>query len=293
MSAGAELSVILVNYNDRPHLGACLESVRTAAAGLAAEAILVDNRSEDGSLEYVRESFPWVRLIVNAENAGFARANNAGIRASSGRFLLFLNTDTVVPPDAFGGLLAGLKRRPEAGALGPALVRADSGFQVSFGKDVGFFAELRQKLILNPYYRIALRRSREARSVGWLSGACLLARRDAVEAAGLFDENFFIYFEDIDLCRRIRDLGLELVYDPTVKVVHFGGASTAPRRLKSRLHYRESQLYYYEKHGTGLSVFLLRSCLCLNLIGLRLFRSLTVEEREILRRLEQKISGHR
>ncbi len=293
MSGAAELSVILVNFNDRSHLGVCLDSIRAATAKLPAEVILVDNHSDDGSPEFVREGFPWVGLIVNGHNEGFAKANNAGIRASSGRHILFLNTDTVVPPDAVAALLAGLKRRPEAGAIGPALVRENSGFQVSFGGEIGFFAELRQKLFLNPYYRIVLRRSRRVRSVGWLSGACLLARRDAVEAAGLFDEGFFIYFEDIDLCRRIGDLGFELLYDPSVRVVHFGGATTAPRRLKSRLHYRESQLYYYEKHGAGLSVFLLKQYLRLSLTGMKLFRVRTAEERAFLDQLEDKISGRR
>jgi hypothetical protein len=293
MSRPCELSVILVNFNDLPHLGGCLESVKKATEGLTAEVILVDNHSADGSPAFVRESFPWVRLIVNDHNAGFAKANNIGFRASSGRFILFLNTDTIVPPESLAELLAAFKRRPEAGAVGPALVREDSSFQVSFGGHIGFFAELRQKIILNPYYKIALRHSRKVRSVGWLSGACLLARRDVVGAAGLFDETFFIYFEDIDLCRRMRDLGFELLYDPSVRVVHFGGATTAPRRLKSRLHYRESQLNYYEKQGSGLSLLLLKLYLRLSLTGMKLFRVLTAEERALLAQLEDKISGRR
>jgi len=293
VSGNIELSVILVNFNDRPHLSPCLESVQAAAQSLSAEVILVDNHSDDGSPELVRESFPWVKLIVNEQNAGFAKANNAGFRASSGRFVLFLNTDTILPAGSLAALLDELKRRPEAGGAGPALVRSDSSFQVSFGKDVGFFAELRQKFLLNPYYKIRLRYSRRVRSVGWLSGACLLARRDAVAAAGLFDENFFIYFEDIDLCRRIRDLGFELLYVPAVKVVHFGGATTAARKLRSRLLYRESQLSYYEKHGAGPSVFLLKAYLRLSLAGLKLFRVRTAEDREILGRLEARISGRR
>ena len=291
MSGAPELSVILVNFSDRSHLGACLDSVRAATAELSAEVILADNHSDDGSPEFVREAFPWVRLIVNGRNEGFAKANNAAIRASSGRHVLFLNTDTVVPPEAVVELLAGLERRPQAGAIGPALVRQNSSFQVSFGRDIGFFAELRQKLFLNPYYRIVLKRSRSVRSVGWLSGACLLARRDAVEAAGLFDEGFFIYFEDIDLCRRIGDLGLELIYDPSVRVVHFGGATTASLKLRSRLYYRESQLRYYEKHGQGLSLFLLKLYLRISLAGLRFSRAKTAEDRAVIDRLDAKISG--
>lgn len=293
MNTGAELSVILVNFNDRPHLAACLESVRAAGEGLPAEVILVDNHSEDGSPAFVRDAFPWVKLIVNDRNVGFAKANNAGFGASTGRFVLFLNTDTVVPPGSLAALLDELKRRPQAGAVGPALVREDSRFQVSFGGDIGFFGELRQKLLLNPYHALTLRYSRRVRSVGWLSGACLLAKRDAVGAAGLFDENFFIYFEDIDLCRRIRDLGLDLIFDPAVKVLHLGGATTARRKWRSRLHYRESQLYYYEKHGSGLSVSLLKTYLWLSLVGIRLFKVRSPEDRALLREVEARLSQNR
>lgn len=293
MSSGTVLSIILVSFNDRPHLAANLESIRAAADGLPLEVILVDNQSEDGSPALVRERFPWVRLIVNDHNAGFAAANNAGIQASSGRFLLFLNTDTLLPPGSLAALLAELDRRPQAGAVGPALVREDSSYQVSFGSGIGFFAEMRQKFFLNPYYRAVLRHSRKIRSVGWLSGACLLTRREAVGAAGLFDEGFFIYFEDIDLCRRIRSLGFELIYDPAVKVLHYGGATTARRKWRNRLHYRASQLHYYEKHASGPSIFLLKAYLRLSFLGLKLFRVRSAEDRALLAQVKAGISGRR
>jgi GT2 family glycosyltransferase len=293
VSGEPDLSIILVNFNDRPHLAACLASLQIATEELPAEVILVDNHSGDGSPEFVRESFSWVRLIRSDQNKGYAKANNIGIAASRGAFLLFLNTDTVVPPDAPAMLLAELKRRPRAGAIGPALVRQDSSYQVSFGKDPGFFAEFRQKFFLNPYYRLVLGQSRRPRRVGWLSGACLLARRDAVEAAGLFDENFFIYFEDIDLCRRLRDSGFDLIYYPAVKVLHFGAATTAARRWRSRLHYRRSQLYYYEKHGSRSSRRLLRILLRLDLIAMRLIRVRTPEDLALLEDLRAGLSGRR
>jgi N-acetylglucosaminyl-diphospho-decaprenol L-rhamnosyltransferase len=293
VTANPELSIILVSFDDRAHLGACLEALGEAARRRPAEVILVDNHSQDGSPEFVGASFPWVKIIFNDRNVGYAKANNIGIRASTGASLLFLNTDTVVPADAPAALLGELDRRPEAAAIGPALVRPDGSFQVSFGRDIGFFAELRQKLVLNPYYRATLRRSRRPQRVGWLSGACLLARRHAVEAAGLFDENFFLYFEDIDLCRRLRDLGFELIFDPRVRVLHVGGTTTAGRRWRSRLHYRRSQLYYYEKHGSALSVRLLRAALRLDLLGLRLFRVRSAADRALLDDLRGEVSGRR
>ncbi|MGB7296296.1 MAG: glycosyltransferase family 2 protein, partial [Candidatus Aminicenantales bacterium] len=223
---GPELSVVLVNYNDRVHLIPCLSSLQKAASGLNAEVILVDNHSGDGSPGLVKEAFPWVRLIENSENLGYPRANNIGFRRSRGEYCLFLNTDTVIPETGLSALLAEIRGCPEAGAIGPALIHENGRFQVSFGRKVGFFSEIRQKLILNPFYRIMLRSSRRAREVGWLSGACLLARREAIESAGLFDEDFFLYFEDIDLCRKIRDLGFKLIFFPSVRVTHIGGGAT-------------------------------------------------------------------
>jgi len=253
-----ELSVILVNYNDRAHLPDCLVSLDKALSGLNAEVILVDNRSDDGSAALVRESFSWVRLVENDRNVGYPRANNLGVRLSRGKFVLFLNTDTVVPAGAPAGLLAEIRSRPEAGAVGPALVREDGSFQVSFGKKMNFFSELRQKLVLNAYRRNALRRSRKPRAVGWLSGACLLARRSALDAINLFDEGFFLYFEDIDLCSRLAEKGFGLVLCPWIKVRHAGGAATSARPWRSRLEYRRSQLRYYGKHSSRLSLGLLR-----------------------------------
>lgn len=267
-TSAPELSVIIVNYNDRVHLPACLSSLEKALSSLSAEVILVDNQSEDGSPALVRSSFPWVRLIENERNVGYPRANNIGFRQSHGEYVLFLNTDTIMPADAPASLLAGIKARPQIAAVGPALVHEDGSFQVSFGNRVSFFSELCQKLFLNAYYRKALRRSRKPRAAGWLSGACLLAGRGAIEAAGLFDEAFFFYFEDIDLCRRISAQGLDLVFLPAVQVSHSGGATTSARPWQSRLEYRRSQIRFYKKHNSRLSLRLLRLYLKLTILTL-------------------------
>jgi GT2 family glycosyltransferase len=253
-----ELSIVLVNYNDRGHLAACLSSLQKALFGLSAEVILVDNHSDDGSPGLVRTAFPWVRLVENGENFGYPKANNIGFFQSSGEFCLFLNTDTVVPETGLAALLTAIRQRPKAGAIGPALVQESGRFQVSFGRKVDFVSEILQKLILNPFHRVALRLFRKAREVGWLSGACLLVRREALEAAGLFDEIFFLYFEDIDLCRRIRERGFSLIFFPAVRVAHVGGAATSARRWRSRLEYRRSQLRFYEKHSSRTSLRLLK-----------------------------------
>lgn len=290
-----ELSVVLVNYNDRVHLTSCLNSLQKAVSGLSAEVILVDNRSGDGSPGLVRTSFPWVRLVENKANLGYPKANNIGFRQSLGAFCLFLNTDTDMPETGLAALLSEIKRRPGAGAVGPALVHENGRFQVSFGRERSAFSELLQKVFLNPYYRRVLRISKRAREVGWLSGACLLTRREVVEAAGLFDESFFLYFEDIDLCRRIRELGFKTVYIPSIRVTHVGGAATSADRWRSRLEYRRSQLRYYEKHNSRASLCFLKFYLKWNIFILGFLKpgKGNGERRDYREGLRMLVSGKR
>ncbi|MDH7513562.1 MAG: glycosyltransferase family 2 protein [Clostridiales bacterium] len=278
-----ELSIVLVSYNDRVRLGRCLFSLEEEAKNLGAEVVVVDNNSADGSQELVRTSFSWAKLIENSENLGYAKGNNRGIQGSRGKFVLLLNPDTVVPSGALSTLLAELKARPEAGAIGPALVHEDQTFQVSFGRKVSFFSELVQKLARNPYYKARLKAGLPARETGWLSGACLLLRRTALEEAGVFDENFFLFFEDIDLCLRLRKKGFRLIFEPRIKVLHAGGASTSREKLASRLEYRRSQVYFYRKHNSRLSLFLLKIYLRLTFFLQRFFVLRTNEERTLLR----------
>lgn len=259
-----ELSVILVNYNDRVHLQECLSSLTDTVKDILFEVVLIDNQSSDGTVEWVREHAPRVRLIVNRENVGFARANNQGIRESRGEYILFLNTDTILAPHAVDLLLEELRSDRTIAAVGPALLCEEKVFQVSFGKEVSFFREIFQKIVANPYYRWRLKRGAEKRRVGWLSAACLLARRDILEEVGLFDESFFLYFEDIDLCVRIREKGYALEYLPQARVYHEGGASTEGLRLLSRYYYRKSQLYFYRKHNSKAAQVLLRFYLRIN-----------------------------
>ena len=252
-----DISAILVNYNDRRHLGPCLASL-WAELGEGGEIIVVDNASTDGSRAYLASEHPAVRMIANSDNRGFGAANNQGLAAATGSLALFLNTDTVVRPGAIRRLAETMAANADAAAVGPALVHSDGSFQVSFGKNVSFAGQLAQKLVLNPYYRRVLLRRIGARAVGWLSAACLLVRMDAARRIGGFDERFFVYFEDIDLCRRLAAAGGRLIFEPRAVVVHEGGATTAGRARYSRFEYRRSQLYFYSRHASGASRFLLR-----------------------------------
>lgn len=253
-----EVSVVIVNHNSRAHLVDCLVSLEREALRLGLEIIVVDNSSSDGSPELIRERFPRVCLIRNACNVGFSRANNQGIQEGRCPFILLLNPDSEVLPGALVRLMEEMRSHPQTGAVGPALVRGPGRYQVSFGNRVSFFPQMLQKSILNAFYRVRLESDRRRRRVGWLSGACLLCRRAAVLETGCFDESFFLYFEDIDLCLRMRNQGWDMVYLPQARVRHTGGASTGQERAGSRFYYRQSQLYFYQKHNSPVSQILLR-----------------------------------
>ena len=259
-----ELSVILVSFNDRIHLEKCLQSLKGFPPGVDLEIVLVDNNSSDGSPDLVKNKFPEVKLLCAGDNLGFAKANNLGISASAGEFVLFLNSDTIVTDQALAVLLDEMKGNPSLGAAGPALLSGQETYQVSFGKKVDFFSEFIQKGFFNFYYAKTLKSNQKVRDVGWLSAACLLVRRTALEEAGCFDENYFLYFEDIDLCYKIRQKGWILRLCPQAQIIHIGGTSTSAVKNSSRYHYRKSQIYFYRKHNSRLSQALLRVYLWMN-----------------------------
>jgi len=255
---GPRLSVILVYHNDRVNLTPCLEAVFSTAPNIPLEVILADNASTDGGPDEAAADFPSIRILRNPDNPGFGAANNRAVRQASGEFLLFLNTDTILQPEAVTRLLSALESDAEAAAAGPLLFPGEGKAQVSFGDRVDFFGQFFQKLFLNPFYKRALLRNPRPQRPGWLSAACLLCRRSAFEKAGGFDERFFLYFEDIDLCLRMRAAGAHLVFAPAARVFHEGGATTGIRPASSRFAYRKSQMLFYAKHASRGSLRLLR-----------------------------------
>lgn len=252
------LSVVLVNYNGGLFLQVCLDAIREHTRGWAAEVVVVDNGSTDGSPDMAAAAFPQVRILRNERNVGFGAANNRGWRACRGPLILFMNTDVVLRPGTLERLSEVLSGDPQVGAAGPALLQAPGIYQVSFGKKSTFWSELFRKSLLNRRLRLTAGRSRTVRSVDWVSGAFLMVRRSVLEAVGGFDEAFFLYFEDIDLCLRIREAGWKVVYAPGAPSFHEGGASAAASPLRSRFEYRKSQIFFYRKHNSTLSLALLK-----------------------------------
>lgn len=248
------LSIIIVSFNARDDLMACLLSLKKGPPSVAHDVVVVDNASTDGSAE-AAERIPGVRVVRMGRNAGFSAANNAGIRESRGELVLLLNSDTLVPPGALDRLIERLRATREAAVAGPRLVDAEGRPELSFGRMIGPRAEWERKRTLRWIDRqsaaaldwLRHETSREA-FVDWVSGACLLAYRADAEAAGLLDERFFLYTEDVDFCHSIRRLGRKILFTPAAEITHLRGRSRASQPQASNAAYRRSQLAFYQKH---------------------------------------------
>jgi GT2 family glycosyltransferase len=252
------LAIVVVNFNAREHLENCLTSLAAAPPVTSHEIVVVDNGSTDGSAASVRSRWPAVRLCEQAENRGFAAANNAGIRATASELVLLLNNDTIVPPGALDRLVARLDASPAVAVAAPRLIDGDGKPELSFGPMISPLGELRQKTIMALYTRgigpavaWVRRAASNEHDVDWVSGACLLVRRSAAESAGLLDERYFLYTEDVDFCAAIRAQGHRVLFTPAAEVVHLRGRSRATAPAASAAAYRNSQLAFYEKHHPG------------------------------------------
>jgi GT2 family glycosyltransferase len=273
-----DLSVIIVSWNVRDLLRACLVSVQNHFTNLpiyqstiTVEVIVVDNASADGSAGMVATEFPWVRLVANTENRGFTAANNEGLALSHGRYVLFLNPDTEVVGDALATMVVYMEAHPEIGALGPQLRYADSSLQPSRRRFPTFTTALFESTPLawhwpnNPWarrYRLADRPDDAAQQVDWVVGAALLVRRQALDQVGGFDESYFMYSEELDLCRRIKAAGWQIAYLPTAQIIHYEGRSSEQVVAARHIRFQTSKVRYFRKfHGAlaaeALRIFLL------------------------------------
>lgn len=257
-----DVSVVVVSHNTRDILR---ETLQSAVDSLGApgrdnfrwEIWVSDNASTDGSPDMVAKVFPFVRLIRNANNVGFSAGNNQAIRQSRGRNLLLLNSDTVSPPGALPEIVKFLDDMPRAGACSPRLLCPDHNPQrFAWGGEPTPAYLLRRRLL-----RLLFRKDlhdwgvQRTLPVDWVSGACMAVRREVVEKVGLMDETFFVYFEDVDWCRRIRLAGWKVFVVPSVEIVHIGGA-TLNATPWAAAEYRRSLRLYYRKHYGAFDRFL-------------------------------------
>jgi N-acetylglucosaminyl-diphospho-decaprenol L-rhamnosyltransferase len=253
-----DLAIVIVSYNTRDDLARVLDSLAAAPPATPHQVVVVDNASEDGSLEMVRGRHPRVLAIEAGANLGFSKANNIGIRATASELVLLLNSDTEVPAGAIDGLVSDLRAHPEAAVVGPRLVDGNGRPELSIGPMIGPLNELRQKMTgalydrgWGPVRRRVERSLATPQEADWVSGACLLVRRADAEAVGLLDERFFLYTEDVDFCASLRRLGRRVRYVPSVEVRHLRGRSRSRNPGAATAAYRRSHLAFYEKHHPG------------------------------------------
>ncbi|PSB34652.1 glycosyltransferase family 2 protein [Stenomitos frigidus] len=247
------VSIILVNYNGANVMLECLRSLLQFLHSVPYEIIVVDNASTDGSAALVAESVPTVNLIKQTENRGFGSGNNVGAKHAKGEFLFFLNTDTLLINDVLPHLVMLMKNDPKIGIIGTKLLNADRSLQLSIASEISLNGEYQtlkqQKEYAVPQQREAIEQKFEQEQpVDIVIGAAFFIRRALFEALNGFDETFFMYFEESDLCQRARDQGWQVLYTPEVSIIHLGGYSVGKVSDQMRLEYRRSQLYYYQKH---------------------------------------------
>lgn len=257
------LSIVIVSFNAREHLRRCLASVLEHTAG-DSEVIVVDNASPDGSADVVAAEFPTVRLIRSASNDGFSIGANRGAREATGDVLVFLNPDCELRSDAFGPAADYLCANPSVGALGPKVLDPDGSVQLSVRRFHGLSTALFNRYSLltrlwpgNPFSRRYLMTDWDhdaTADVDWVSGACLIARRETFESLGRFEEAYFWGFEDVDFCQRVHRAGLRVVYFPEAEVIHEIGASarTVPAKAVIARH-RGMWKYYRDYISRGVA----------------------------------------
>ena len=259
-----DVSIIIVSWNTRDLLMSCLASLHAAVGNLNAEIWVVDNCSADGTVDAVLAGYPQVNLIRNPTNMGFAAANNQAIRAGHGRYVLLLNSDTVACPHSIDRVVYFADQYPAAGIIGPMLLNPDGSYQGSFANFPSLASEwlsvtgLGPRLFYRDYPAYGPRYGGSARPVGYVSGACMLVRRTAIEQVGEMDENYFMYSEEVDWCWRMRQLGWQRWYVPEAKVVHYGGQSTRQIRHTMVRRLYSSKVRFFRTHYGWFSASLLQ-----------------------------------
>lgn len=250
-----KLSVVIVNYNVRTYLTACLDSVKIALDGIESEVFVVDNNSTDDSVDVIRRDYTWVHLINNIENLGFSKANNIAIRQSNGEYVLLLNPDTKVDPETLKGVIGFMDEHPDAGGVGVKMYLGDGTIAPESRRAVPtpWVSALKMLGFTKRYYMSYLPWDKPAK-IEVVSGAFFLLRREALNQVGLLDEDFFMYGEDIDLSYRLLKGGWENWYLP-FSIIHYKGKSTQKSDFRYVHIFYKAMLIFFRKHYNHLSVF--------------------------------------
>ncbi|SCW85475.1 hypothetical protein SAMN04487970_10724 [Paenibacillus tianmuensis] len=253
-----DLSIIILNYNTRELTLNCLKSIYLSETTYTYEVILIDNNSMDNSVEAIREAFPNVHLICNDENVGYSKANNQGMRLAKGRYVLLLNSDTVIQPDTLHIMIQFMDRHENIGAAGCKVVLPDGtldkacrrGFptpSASFYYAFGFSRLFPDNPKFNQYQLTHLDQDKDY-PVDCLVGAFMMVRKEAIDQVGMLDEQFFMYGEDIDWCYRIKQGGWNIYYYPYTQIIHYKGASSRRKPFKIIYEFHRAMYLFHQKH---------------------------------------------
>ncbi len=256
-----DLSCIIVNYNHGSILGHCLASLNCMPASESIETIVVNNSPEDESLTAAVKPYPRVRVIQNARNLGFSKANNQAVRETSGQYILFLNPDAELLPESVDALRAYLDAHPQTAIVGPKVLDPDGSLQYSCRRFPTFWTGLFNRYSLlsrwfpdnrfTTHYLMKDFDHTSIRKVDWVSGCCMMIRRSDFEQVGAFDEHYFLFNEDVDLCFEIKKRGRDVVYLPQARIVHKVTASSGKVSWRIIIKRHQGMSYFYRKHYQG------------------------------------------
>lgn len=279
------LTIIIVNWNTKELLKNCLKSIENTCSDLNYKLVVVDNASEDGSAEVVENKFPEVKLIRNDKNLGFAKANNQGIIKYPAEFFLFLNPDIIVHNNSIKNMIKFLIENKKVGGAGGKLIDEDGNLNIdnyyrklpSLCQILFFYTRLREVSLKSKYLKRKFWffiNAEKNCSVEQVPACCLFVRKEALDKIGMFDENFYIWFEDVDLCYRMRRDGWKLYYLSEVLVTHYGGKSFELwNEEKKILRFYLSLFYYFKKNHNILKAYSIKIIILLNFILNILFSS--------------------
>lgn len=254
-----ELSIVIVSYNTMEKLKQCLDSIYEHVTDISFEVFVSDNLSVDGSLEMVEENYPDVHLIKNEKNLGFAKANNKALSIAKGKYLLMLNSDTVVLKSSINNMMDFLDDQKEVGVIGAKLLYPDHTIQRTarrfpcpmasiFGRKSMLTKLFPENKFSKQYMMYDREHQEDPYEVDWVSGGALMVRREVTDQVGLLDERFFMYWEDADWCFRIKQKGWKVFCVPSAPIIHHEGESSKNRKLRLIVHFHRSVLLFYRKH---------------------------------------------
>jgi len=291
MKNKVELSIVIVNYNSGKYLYDTISSVMDQDLNINFEVIVVDNNSADNSVIPVKEKFPDIKIIELKKNKGFAYANNLGVENSTGEYILILNNDTKILHNSIESLLSEIKQNLKYGILSPVLTYSDGSPQISFGRDPGIVTEFFTKYFSVILFKLGLflSKGKLEKDADWISGACFLISSSLYKKLGGFDEEFFLYYEDADLGKRVREEGYLNHITSKSNIVHFLGKSTGPVYSDLLPIIKKGHLYYYKKHNNRASFNFLKNYLIIRYY-LKLSFTALAGKKEISRNIKDTLS---